>query len=162
MSEPYIPPPSVPWTHFIPFFKNIFIGWFFKSLKLLSLTFDVNWNSITTPVSFINFKSSFPDSVFKSSEYNPWPILHLGISCSFSNDSFTHIIDFLTLFLKLSFSPACILIVKSLSSSLIYLTISFIAGCKSDISFISSPIKSLPTTYGLFATALSTLIFSLK
>ena len=72
-----------------------------------------------------------------------------------------HIIDFLTLSLKLSFSPACTLIVNP-SSCFAYFTISSIAGCKSEISFISSPIKSLPTTYGLLATAFNTFILSFK
>ena len=51
---------------------------------------------------------------------------------------------------------------KSLSSFSTYFTISVIAGCKSEISFISSPMKSLPTTYGLFATAFNTFTFSFK
>ena len=52
--------------------------------------------------------------------------------------------------------------VYPLSSLHAYWTISSIAGFSSDMSFISSPIKSLPTTYGLFDTAFSTFKFSLK
>ena len=104
------------------------------------------WPVITGKLVTISFIKFLPSLVFKSAVYNPWPNLNLGIFCPGFNAFFIHSIDFATLSLKQSFSPAWILTVNPSSSVTAYWTNSSITGFKSDISFISSPIKSLPTT----------------
>lgn len=80
-------------------------------VKLLSLTFELSWNS-RIMLSFFSFLSScFPSGEDRSSVYSPWPSLTFGIGWPGFSESSTHFIDFDTLSLRLSFSPAWILIV---------------------------------------------------